>query len=119
MWFHLAIHPHEVHMRMHAPPYTEADMCFVYAWTATVLSVFEAILSYADAAKSAIAALPRVMFEALTSPCLVTCCSDQHIARQGEVRASNMTRGRAAMADLAASAQLKIASKLPKHPSTE
>jgi len=83
------------------------------------LSVVEAILSYADAAKSAIAALPCVMFEASTSLCLATCCVDQHIARQGEVGASSMTRGRAAMADLAASAHFKIASKLPQHPSIE
>jgi hypothetical protein len=53
-------------MRMHAPPYTEADMCYVDAWTATVLSGVEAILSYADAAKSAIASVLSV-FEAILS----------------------------------------------------
>ena len=63
---YLAIHPHEVHMRTHAPPFTEPDMCFVYAWTASVLSVFEAILSHADAAKSAIATVLSV-FEAILS----------------------------------------------------
>ncbi len=68
------------------------------------LGTFEAVLSCADAAKLAIASLPHVMFEAPTSPCLAMCWWTQHVTRQREVEASNMTQGSAAMADLAASA---------------